>query len=34
MTIEKVRPTYTFTADRLAALQAVVPEAFADGRIN
>jgi adenine-specific DNA-methyltransferase len=34
MTIEKLRPTYTFTQERLAALQAVVPEAFADGRIN
>jgi adenine-specific DNA-methyltransferase len=34
MTIEKLRPTYTYTQERLAALQAVVPEAFADGRIN
>ena len=31
---EKLRPTYTFTEDRLAELRAVVPEAFEDGSIN
>ena len=34
MTTAKVRPTYTFTAERLAALEALVPEAFADGKLN
>jgi len=34
MPIEKLRPLFTFTEDRLKELQAVVPEAFADGRIN
>ncbi len=34
MPITKLRPTFTFDEDRLAALRAVVPEAFADGRIN
>lgn len=34
MTIEKLRPSFTFTEDRLAELRAVVPEAFADGAIN
>ncbi|RMH43953.1 MAG: site-specific DNA-methyltransferase, partial [Gammaproteobacteria bacterium] len=31
---EKLRPSFTFTEDRLRELQAVVPEAFADGKIN
>jgi len=31
---QKLRPTYTFDEDRLAALKAVLPEAFADGQIN
>lgn len=34
MPISKLRPSFTFTEDRLKALQAVVPEAFADGKIN
>jgi adenine-specific DNA-methyltransferase len=34
MPIEKLRPSFTFTEDRLRELQAVVPEAFADGKIN
>src|SRR3990172_8668806 len=34
MPIEKLRPTFTLTEDRLEQLRAVVPEAFADGRIN
>ena len=32
--VEKLRPSYTFTEDRLEQLKAVVPEAFADGKIN
>lgn len=32
--MEKLRPTFTFTEERLRELQQVVPEAFADGRIN
>lgn len=31
MPIEKLRPAFAFTEDRLAELRAVVPEAFADG---
>jgi adenine-specific DNA-methyltransferase len=34
MTIEKLRPAFTFTEDRLHQLQQIVPEAFADGKIN
>jgi adenine-specific DNA-methyltransferase len=34
MPIEKLRPSFTFTEDRLKELQAVVPEAFADSKIN
>ncbi len=34
MPIKKLTPSFTFTEDRLAELRAVVPEAFADGRIN
>ena len=34
MTIEKLRPAFTFTKDRLRQLQQIVPEAFADGKIN
>lgn len=34
MSIEKLRPTFTFTEDRLRELQSIVPEAFADGKIN
>lgn len=34
MPIEKLRPAFTFTEDRLAELRAVVPEAFADGAVN
>ena len=32
--VEKIRPSYTFTEDRLEQLKVVVPEAFADGKIN
>lgn len=34
MTIKRLRPSFTFTEERLAELRAVVPEAFADGRVN
>lgn len=34
MPISKLRPSFSFTEDRLRELQAVVPEAFADGKIN
>ena len=34
MTIEKLRPNYTFTEDKLSQLKEVLPEAFADGKIN
>lgn len=34
MPIEKLRPAFTFTEDRLAELRAVLPEAFADGAVN
>ena len=34
MTIIKLRPTCTFDRDRLDALAAIAPEAFADGKIN
>jgi adenine-specific DNA-methyltransferase len=34
MAIDKLRPAFTFTEDRLAELRAVVPEAFADGAVN
>src|SRR5687767_268626 len=34
MSIEKLRPSFTLIEDRLKELQAVVPEAFADGKIN
>ena len=32
--VEKLRPRYTFTEDRIEELKVVVPEAFADGKIN
>ena len=34
MTLEKLRPSFTFTEERLRQLQQVVPEAFADGKID
>jgi len=34
MPLSKLRPSFTFTEDRLKELAAVVPEAFADGKIN
>jgi|GEM_PF-1471854 len=34
MPLSKLRPSFTLTEDCLCELQAVVPEAFADGRIN
>ncbi|WP_322507637.1 hypothetical protein [Anaerolinea sp.] len=32
--MEKLRPSFTFTEERLRELRQVVPEAFADGKIN
>ena len=34
MPLQKIRPSFTFTQDRLDALEQLVPEAFADGQIN
>lgn len=34
MPLSKLRPTFTLTEDRLQELQAVVPEAFADGKVD
>jgi len=34
MPIQKLRPTFTFIEDRLKQLEQVVPEAFADGKID
>ena len=34
MPISKLRPSFTFTEDRLRDFQTVIPEAFADGKIN
>lgn len=34
MPIEKLKPTFSFNDERVRALEEVVPEAFADGRIN
>lgn len=34
MSIEKLKPAFTFTEDRIAELRAVIPEAFADGKID
>ncbi len=34
MTVTKLRPSFTFTEERLARLREVVPEAFADGQVN
>jgi adenine-specific DNA-methyltransferase len=34
MPLSKLRPSFTFTEDRLKELQTIVPEAFADGKIN
>lgn len=34
MPIKKLRPSYAFDEERLDELRAVVPEAFADGKIN
>lgn len=34
MPLKKLRPEFTFTEDRLRELQQVVPEAFADGKVN
>jgi len=34
MPVQKLRPSFTFDQDRLDQLRAVVPEAFADGKIN
>lgn len=34
MTITKLRPTFTFDQERVDALRAIAPEAFADGKIN
>lgn len=34
MSYKKLTPAFTFTEDRLAELRAVVPEAFAEGKVN
>lgn len=34
MSTEKLRPSFTFTEERLAELRAVVPEAFPDGKLD
>src|SRR5262249_31401431 len=34
MSVEKIRPAFTFTEDRLAELKAIAPEAFPDGRLD
>jgi len=34
MPIQKLRPTFTFDEDRMSQLRAIVPEAFADGKVN
>jgi adenine-specific DNA-methyltransferase len=34
MPIEKLRPSYNFTEDRMKELEQVIPEAFSDGKIN
>src|SRR5688572_16995316 len=34
MSVEKIRPSFTFTEDRLAELKAVAPEAFPDGKLD
>lgn len=34
MPIDRLRPSFTFTEDRLDQLRAVVPEAFADGEVD
>ncbi len=34
MPIAKLRPSYSFTEDRLERLKQVVPEVFADGKVN
>jgi adenine-specific DNA-methyltransferase len=34
MSYERLRPTFTFDAERIEQLKAIVPEAFADGAIN
>src|SRR5260370_22472838 len=34
MPIERLKPTFSLTEERLRGLEDVVPEAFADGRIN
>ena len=34
MTIEKMRPSFAFDQERIDALKAIAPEAFADGKIN
>ena len=34
MSLTKLRPVFTFDADLIAQLRAIVPEAFADGKVN
>lgn len=34
MSVEKLRPSFTFNEERIEQLKAVAPEAFADGKIN
>lgn len=34
MSVEKLKPNFTFHEDRLNALREIIAEAFADGKIN
>src|SRR5215211_7048816 len=34
MPIDKIRPPFTFTEDRLTELKAIAPEAFPDGQLD
>jgi len=34
MTVTKLRPAFTFDQERINALRAIAPEAFADGKTN
>ena len=34
MSVEKLRPSFTFNEERIEQLEAIVPEAFADGKVN
>jgi hypothetical protein len=34
MSYERLKPTFTLDADKIEQLKQIVPEAFADGKIN